>query len=149
LIPLRDQEIIREKFAQELTGAVRLDHFTQRQSTLFVPGREECPTCDDTRQIMEELAALSDKITLNVYELSQERERAARLGVGKIPATVIGDGKQRAIRFFGIPSGTEFPGFILDIVDVSRGKADLAKETLKALRKLKDDVWIQVFVTPT
>jgi glutaredoxin-like protein len=149
VIPLRDQEIIREKFAQELTGTVQLDHFTQRQSALFVPGREECPTCDDTRQIMEELAALSDKITLNVYELSQERELAARLGVDKIPATVIGDGKQRAIRFFGIPSGSEFPGFIEDIVDVSRGKADLTRETLKALRKLKDDVWIQVFVTPT
>jgi alkyl hydroperoxide reductase subunit AhpF len=149
MIPLRDQEIIREKFSEELVGTVQLDHFTQRQSALFVPGREECPTCDDTRQIMEELAALSDKITLNVYEFSQERERAVRLGVDKIPATVIGDGKQRAIRFFGIPSGTEFPGFILDIVDVSRGKADLARETAKTLRKLKDDVWIQVFVTPT
>lgn len=149
MIPLRDQEIIREKFAQELRGTVKLDHFTQRSSALYIPGREECPTCDDTRQIMEELAALSDKITLNVYELTQERETAARMGVDKIPATVMRGPKNRPIRFFGIPSGSEFPGFIEDIVDVSRDKADLKPETTKQLRKLKDDVWIQVLVTPT
>jgi alkyl hydroperoxide reductase subunit AhpF len=149
LIPLQDQESIREKFSRDLVGTVKLDHFTQRQSALYVPGREECPTCDDTRLIMEELAALSDKITLNVYEFAQEREVASRLRVDKIPATVMRGGKNRPISFFGIPSGSEFPGFIDDIVDVSRGKADLAKETVKQLRKLKDDVWIQVFVTPT
>ncbi len=149
MIPLRDQEIIREKFAQELAGAVKLDHFTQRSSALYIPGREECPTCDDTRQIMEELAALSDKVTLEVHEFAQEYEAAARMGVDKIPATVMQGPKNRPIRFFGIPAGSEFPGFIEDIVDVSRGKADLKPEAAKQLRKLKDDVWIQVLVTPT
>ena len=149
MIPLRDQEIIREKFAQELVGAVKLDHFTQRSSSLYIPGREECPTCDDTRQIMEELAALSDRITLDVHEFAQEREAAARMGVDKIPATVMRGQKNRPIRFFGIPSGSEFPGFIEDIVDVSRGKAELKPKTTRQLRKLKDDVWIQVLVTPT
>ncbi len=149
MIPLRDQEFIREKFSRELVGTVKMDHFTQRQSALYIPGREECPACDDTRLIMEELSALSDKITLNVHEFAQEREAASRMHVDKIPATVIRGDSNRPISFFGIPSGSEFPGFIEDIVDVSRGKVELAKETVQRLRKLKDDVWIQVLVTPT
>ena len=149
MIPLRDQEIIREKFAQELVGAVKLDHFTQRSSSLYIPGREECPTCDDTRQIMEELAALSDKIKLTMHEFTEAREASAKLGVDKIPGIVIRGPANRAIKFYGIPSGHEFPGLVESIVDASRGKAELKPKTTRQLRKLKDDVWIQVLVTPT
>jgi alkyl hydroperoxide reductase subunit AhpF len=149
VIPLREQEYIKEKFAQELVGPVRIDYFTQRASPLFVPGREECAYCEDVRQLLEELAALSDKIKLTVHEFSEAREAASRLGMDKIPGLVIRGPANRAIKFYGIPSGYEFPGLIDDIVDASRGKAELAPETVRRLRRLKQDVLIQVLVTPT
>jgi glutaredoxin len=105
MIPLRDQEYIKQKFAQELVGPVRIDYFTQRASALYVPGREECVHCEDVRQLLEELAALSDKIKLTTHEFAQSREAAAKLWVDKIrhrhsrPAN-------RAVKFYGIPSAT-------------------------------------------
>jgi alkyl hydroperoxide reductase subunit AhpF len=149
VIPLREQEYIKEKFARELAGPVRIDYFTQRPSPLYVPGREECAYCEDVRQLLEELAALSDKIKLTVHEFREAREAASRLGVDRIPGIVIRGPANRPIRFYGIPSGHEFPGLIDDIADASRGKVDLAPETVRRLKKLKQDIAIQVLVTPT
>jgi alkyl hydroperoxide reductase subunit AhpF len=116
---------------------------------LYVPGREECVYCEDVRQMLEELAALSDKIKLTIHEFVEAREAAAKLGVDKIPGIVIRGPANRAVKFYGIPSGHEFPGLVESIVDASRGKVDLAQETVKRLKKLKEDVAIQVLVTPT
>ena len=149
MIPLREQEYIKQKFASELVGPVRIDYFTQRASVLYVPGREECAFCEDVRQMVVELAALNDKIRLTVHEFSEAREAASRLKVDRIPAIVIRGPANRAIKFYGIPSGNEFTGFFESIVDASRGKVDLAPETARRLKKLKENVSIQVLVTPT
>ena len=149
MIPLREQEYIKQKFAAELTGGVRIDYFTQRPSPLYIPGREPCAYCEDVGVMLEELAALSDKVTLTVHEFSQERQAAARLGVERIPGIVIRGPANRPLKYYGMPAGHEFPALIENIVDASRGKADLKPETARALRKLKSDVTVQVFVTPT
>ena len=106
-------------------------------------------TAEDVRQILEELAALSDKIRLTVHEFAEAREAASRLKVDKIPGVVIRGPANRAIKFYGIPSGSEFPGLIEGIVDASRGKVDHAPEAARRLKKLREDVTIQVLVTPT
>ena len=41
MIPLRDQEYLRARFARDMVGAVRIDYFTQRKLPIFIPGREE------------------------------------------------------------------------------------------------------------
>jgi glutaredoxin-like protein len=148
VIPLRDQEYLRARFARDMVGAVRIDHFTQRKLPIFVPGREECPFCEETQQTLKELAALSEKIRLNVHEFSESAAEAARLKVDKVPGTVIRGPLNRPIRFYGFPAGQEFPAFIEDIIDASRGKAELAPETVRQLRKLRREIAVQVFVTP-
>lgn len=149
MIPLREQEYIRERFATELTGKVRIDYFTQRPSPLFVPGREECVYCEDTRQMLEELAGLTDKIDLTVHELLEAREEAAKMGVDKVPGIVLRGSANRPVTFYGIPAGNEFPGFIDTIVEASNGKVELSKAASKQLRRLKNRVSLTVFVTPT
>jgi len=149
VIPLRDQEYLRARFAREMVGAVRIDHFTQRNLPIYIPGREECPFCEEIQQTLKELAALSEKIKLNVYEFSQSAAEAARLKIDKVPGTVIRGPLNRPIRFYGFPAGQEFPAFVEDIIDASRGKVELAPETVRQLRKLRREIAIQVFVTPT
>ena len=85
MIPLRDQEYLRTRFARELTGGVRIDYFTQRRLPIFIPGREECAYCEETQTLLKEIAALSDKITLNIHEFAESTKEAARLGVDKVP----------------------------------------------------------------
>jgi glutaredoxin-like protein len=149
VIPLRDQEYLRDRFSRELTGGVRIDYFTQRRLPIFIPGREECPYCEDVQTLLKELSALSEKISLNVHEFSESLEEAGRLQVDKVPGTVVRGALNRPLRFFGVPGGQQFPAFIEAMIDASRGKVDLATETARQLRKLQNTVALQVFVTPT
>ena len=149
MIPLREQEYIRERFARELEARVKIDYFTQRRSPLYLPGREECVYCEDTRQLLEELAALSDKVSLTVHELAEAPEEAKKLGVDKVPGIVLRGPANRPLRFFGIPGGNEFPNFVESIIEASKQQVQLGPETAKLLKKLKENVSIIVYVTPT
>jgi len=140
LIRDEDKKTIREEFAEKLVAPVRLVLFTQEI---------ECQFCAETRQIVEEVAALSDKITAEIYNFVTDKDQAEAYGIDKIPAIAIIGAQDYGIRFYGIPSGYEFSSLFEDIIDVSRGESGLLEPTKKALAHLKEPVHIQVFVTPT
>ena len=149
MIPLRDQDYVRDRFARGLEGKVKIDLFTQRASALYVPGREECATCDDARKLLEELAALSDKVSLTVHEFADAPDEAAKLGVDKVPGIVLRGPANRPLRFFGVPGGNEFPTFIETIIEASKPSTAASVDAAKHLKKLKDRVAVDVYVTPT
>lgn len=143
---VRDQ--VRELF-KSLDGPVKLIMFTQGSEN---PLGVECTTCSDTRQLAEEVADLSDRITLEVYDLLKDEEVANKYNVDKIPAIVILGGEEEkdyGIRMYGIPSGYEFSTFIEDIRIASSGKTDLSEQTLRQIERIDKPVHIQVYVTPT
>jgi glutaredoxin-like protein len=149
MIPLRDQDFLRQRFERELTSRLRLDVFTQRPSPIYVPGRQECAYCGEVQSLMEEVAALSSKIALTVHDFEAEAKLAADVGVDKVPATVIRGQTNRPLRYFGLASGTMFIPFVDVLIDASRPGVQLAPETVRQLRKLKSDVKLQVLVTTT
>ncbi len=136
------QHLINEFSA--LTDPVKIIVFTQKF---------ECQYCAETRMIAEEVASLSDKISVEVYDFEADAEIAAEYNIDKIPATVIMRGgdqpKDYGIRLFGIPSGYEFSTFIEDIVMVSKGESGLSAETKAWVANLTEPVHMQVFITPT
>ena len=134
-----------------LTAPVSLDLFVRPVTGLWVPGRRECETCDDTRRLLEEVAALSDHIVLRVHDVIEEPEAAAVAGldVDQVPTLVLTGAAQGRVRFLGIPAGLEFGTLLRSLVDVAHGSTGLAEATREALRGLARDVHIRVFVTPT
>ncbi len=162
MIPLREQDLLREKFAHELMRPVKIEFFTQKETSLFVPGRQPCQYCKPTRQMLEEIAALSDLISLRQHIFDEDREAAARYGVDKIPAIILRFGEassarlggprgaveERWLTYYGFPGGHEFVTLVDAITDISRGTTFLSDKTRKRLRKLKKDILLQVFVTP-
>lgn len=139
-----NQHVLRERFA-ELVTPVRLLVFTEGQG---------CQYCRETRQLVEELAELSERIELEILDRAAEPERAQRYGVDKVPAVVLladeaGEERDTGIRFFGIPAGYEFTTLVDDIVAVSRSEPRLAEATERWLKTLEQPVHMQVFVTPT
>ena len=149
IISDRDQETIKRLFENRLSGPVEIVMFTEQPSLIFVPGREDCATCNDTEEILKEVSGLSEKITLTVHEISRSKELAAEHGIDRIPAFVLKGASRGRVRFFGIPSGHEFSAFIADIVDSSTGISGLSDETREYLAGLSEDVNIKVFTTPT
>jgi len=149
VIPLREQELLRQRFLRELTSRVRIDYFTQKPSPFIIPGRQECVYCEDVKTLLEEIASLSERIALTVHDFSDAAPLAKELGVEMVPGIVVRGQTNRPIRFFGLPIGSEFPVFIETLVEASRGSVELKPETVKQLRKLRSDVKLQVLVTPT
>jgi glutaredoxin-like protein len=125
---------------KELTGQVKLVMFTQEM---------ECEYCQLTREMVEEIAAISDKISAEVHDFVEDASRAKELGVDKIPAIVVMGDKDYGIRFYGIPAGYEFSTFIETILDVSRGEPGLPQNVVDELAKVDKPVHMQVMVTPT
>jgi len=138
---------VREVLA-DLDAPVKLVVFTQGEGVTV-----ECQMCAETRGLIEEVAALSDKVSVEVRDFVKDSEVAEAYGIDKIPAVaVVRDGDEPAdygIRLFGIPSGYEFGTLIEDIRLASTGNPELSEKTLAQLAELTSPVEIQVFVTPT
>lgn len=83
----------------------------------------ECGYCKETRQIAEEVAELSDLVTLEVHDFIEDQALAESMGIDKIPALAINGENDRdyGIRFYGIPSGYEFTSLLEAILAVGTG----------------------------
>ena len=134
-----DVEEIGERL-QGMVSPVKLVHFTQELNLEY--GRE-------TRQLLEELAQISDKLSLETYNFLIDKERVAEYGVDKVPATVIRNGKDYGIRFFGLPAGYEFAALLDGILTVSKGDSGLEPASREKLAQLTQSLHLQVFTTPT
>ncbi len=140
----------------EITGQIR-EVFAQLKEpvqVLFFRKKTDCDTCDDARQLVEEVVSLSDLLSLAAYDLEDDAEVARRYGVDKAPGYVIAakDGdeiRDYGVRFAGIPSGHEFSTLIHDLILVSSRDSGLDPQTRQFLAGLKEPVYMQVFVTPT
>ncbi len=153
----QDAAQLRDIFAQNLPGKVRVRLFTRQPSRLFVPGapQHQCATCEEARELVHEVAALTDQLDVAVHDVKQEPEVAQAYGVdGLLPAIVLeptdgAAGDMGRVRFLGLPAGYEFSAFVGGLVDVSNRRVDLSPGAQQELRDLPEDIHIQVFVTPT
>lgn len=135
----KDQQFVKNVF-ENLDKPVKLIMFTQEL---------ECQYCRETRQILEEISSLSEKIELQVCNFQIDKEMVEKYHIDKIPATVIEGDVDYGIRYYGIPSGYEFSSLLEDIVDVSRNDSGLSEQTRQALAQIDQPIHLQVFVTPT
>jgi glutaredoxin-like protein len=120
---------------------------------LFV-SQDNCDYCTEVRQLLEEVAPLSDLLGLRVYDLAADADVAARFGVSEAPAILITAREadqvtDLGVRYLGIPSGHEFGTLIQDILLVSGRDSGLSAETRAYLKGLTSPLLLQVFVTPT
>lgn len=123
-----------------LGGEVSLILFTEK---------DNCTYCDDTKELLGEIVAISDNLNLEIRDIDTDREVAEHFGVDKAPGLVVMGEKDHGIRFYGIPSGFEF-GTLLEVIRlVSNDDPELDETVREKLEKLDGPVHLQVFVTPT
>src|SRR4051794_26403664 len=97
LLSERDQQTVRKQL-DALTAPVTLLFFTQAigaPETALTAGR-----------ILDEVAALSDRVSIEEVNAVLEKERAAAFGMEAVPAVaVLANGVDTRIRFLGAPAG--------------------------------------------
>ncbi|MFO8058955.1 MAG: thioredoxin family protein [bacterium] len=109
----------------------------------------ECRHCKTTREMLEEVSELSERIKLEVLDFVNDASEAEKYGIDRIPAIVIKDDKDYGIRFFGVPAGYEFTTLIEDILMVAKGDPGLSKDALEEAAQINEKVNLEVFISPT
>lgn len=151
---LRDSDRAQlQKELEQLTSPVKLVFFTQAL---------DCDFCPLTKQVLDELVGLSDKILVETFNFATDQAQAQAFNIARVPAialvrveTTQPDGvtqtreRDYGIRYYGVPSGYEFAALIGDIFDVSSGDSGLNAQSKATLAQLKEPVHLQVFTTPT
>jgi alkyl hydroperoxide reductase subunit AhpF len=121
---------------------------------LFFGRKDDCDYCDDARQLVSEVVAVSDKLSLSIHDLDDDAALAQQYKMDKAPGFVIAgrDGDRvvdYGVRIAGIPAGHEFSSFIHDLILVSSRDSGLNPQTRQYLAQLTEPVHLLVFVTPT
>jgi alkyl hydroperoxide reductase subunit AhpF len=117
----------KEKVANIFKGIekdVKIVMFTQEM---------ECPHCEMTRMMLEEVSDLSDKLSLEVHDFVAEADLAK---------------KDYGIRFYGVPAGYEFNVLVEDIMDVGKRDPGLSQEVMTELARIDQPVHMQVLISP-
>jgi alkyl hydroperoxide reductase subunit AhpF len=146
LLAPADQEQLRHAFS-EMTASVRLLFFTQ---TI------DCETCLMTRQILDELPPLSERIAIEEVNFVLDKDKAAQYGIDRVPAIAVlgehGGGEAAAdsrIRFLGAPSGHEFVSLVRAIRLVGGAASSLTEDNRRRIAAVDTPVTMRVFTTPT
>jgi alkyl hydroperoxide reductase subunit AhpF len=145
LLSPADQEKLRESF-DEMTSAVTVLFFTQ---TL------DCEPCVQTRQILDELPALSDKIAIEEVNFILEKDKAAQYGIDRVPALALlsrdaaGEARDTRIRFLGTPAGYEFVSLVQALLLAGGHDSQLTPANRALVGAVTTPTTIQVFSTPT
>ena len=145
LLSPADQDRLRESF-DEMTSPVRVLFFTQ--------ARDSEP-CVQTRQILDELPALSDKIAIEEVNFVLEPEKAAQFGIDRVPAMALlntdaaGETHDTRIRFLGTPGGYEFVSLVQAVLLVGGHESQLTPENRARVEAVTTPTVMQVFSTPT
>jgi glutaredoxin-like protein len=140
LLPEEHKQHVKEELSQRLVNKVKLVVFTQETECLF---------CKETRELIQEMSELSDKIEVAVYDFMKDKDQAALYKVDKVPALVILGEKDYGIRYYGLPFGYEFQTLMEDLVAVSNRNSGLSETTRDLLKTVDKPVHIQVLVTLT
>jgi glutaredoxin-like protein len=126
---------------------------TRRVRLLFFTQTLGCETCLQTRQILDELPPLSDKIAVEEVNLILEPEKAKQYGVDRAPAIAItyedGEMRDSRIRFLGTPAGYEFASLIQAVLLVGGRASTLSADSLARIGAVDKPVTLQVFTTPS
>ncbi len=140
LLSEQDSDFLKKDFNEKLKNNVKL---------IFFKAEDACLYCKEVKDILTEVAGLSDKITLEEYDFDKDTDKVKLYGIKRTPAIVIEGDKDYGVRFYGMPAGHEFMTLVNGIINVSTKKTGLSEKTVEKLKEITKPYNIQVFVTPT
>lgn len=98
------------------------------------------PVSAELKSYMKEMAALTDKLTVEVLENSQEKE---------LPSVKVclSDGTETGLAFHGVPGGHEFTSFVLGLYNASGPGQALDEGIAEKIAVINKDIRMQIMVS--
>ena len=108
-----------------------------------------CETCLPARRAVDHVAALSDQISVEEFNLVLDTEQVEAYGIQRVPAIAVVGEADTGIRFYGVPDGHELVSLVESILLVASEDSGLSDESQALIAAVEQPIDIQVFVTPT
>ena len=124
----------------DLAAPVKLLFFTQTFG---------CDTCVPARRIVDRIASLSERITVEEFNLVLDKDAVQTYGIRRAPAIAVVGEADTGIRFYGVPEGHELISLVDASLLVASRDSGLSDESRARLAEVDEPLDIQVFVTPT
>jgi alkyl hydroperoxide reductase subunit AhpF len=141
LLSARDEQVLTTQLSA-ITRRVSVLLFTQT-----IGGSESGRVA---KQVLDEIARLSDKVVIVEKNFILDVAERAQYGVDKSPAMVIlADDQDTRMRMYGAPTGYEFVGLVEALLLAGTGTVDLQPDTMALLATVEKPLHVQVFSTPT
>lgn len=124
----------------DLAAPVKLLFFTQTFG---------CDTCVPARAVVDRIASLSERITVDEFNLVLDKDAVRTYGILRAPAIAVVGEADTGIRFYGVPEGHELISLVEAVLLVASRDSGLSEESRARLAEVEAPIDIQVFVTPT
>ena len=104
---------------------------------------DERPISEELRRFMEELAGMTDKLSLRILPPELTDRESPSVGL------YLEDGTYRGIAFHGVPGGHEFNSFVVGLYNAAGPGQSLNEELAHPIRAIKTPVAMKLLVTLT
>jgi len=138
LISEDDREYLKTEFNRNLKRAVKLLYFRK--------DKDESEYSEQTKELLEEVVALSDNLSLALKDCDDADETKSE-GLDLCPSIKVKSERSGFINFYGIPAGHEFASFVEAINDMGSDNLSLPDDVVEGLREINKPVDIKVFIT--
>jgi glutaredoxin-like protein len=126
-----------------------LEPMKDKISIVLFTKADDCESCEPTLQIISEVAELSEKIKVAVFDLDKDTTAVAKYNIEMAPSFVILDQNDdyKGVKFNGIPAGHEFNSFLSALVEMSGVESEVPADFIERVAKIDKPINIKVFVT--
>lgn len=145
VLQLSELQAVRQYLDAEVRRNVTIKLYTVSDGGIIIPGRE-CASCRPVQDLLEEVAGLSPKVTLETIDYYTNQSESSQSGITRIPAFTIGRNGLSRVRYFGMPADLLLGILISAAIGASGKRSPFKLDTRRQLRRVKEDVHIQVFV---
>ena len=130
-----------EAFSDEIKQQL-LDIFSKFERNLTLKlYLDNRPVSNELESLIENISALTDKITVIVAEKNASSDVAPCVRV------FLEDGSDTGVAFHGVPSGHEFTTFVISLYNASGPGQQLDEQTIHEIKEIKNTVDMKILVT--
>jgi thioredoxin reductase (NADPH) len=104
---------------------------------------DERPVSEELRRFMEELAGMTDKLSLRILPAELTDRDTPFVGI------YLEDGTYRGMAFHGVPGGHEFNSFVVGLYNAAGPGQSLDEELAQPIRAIKTPVAMKLLVSLT
>ena len=101
------------------------------------------------RELLERIAAASERITLRILADRWDARREEEAGIRRTPCIAVMGETDPGLHYYGLPDGYELETFLGVVRAVAEGRSGLTARTVDRLRALIAPLHLEVFASPT